>query len=392
MILSTALIIISLIFLLISISIFIEFKNKSFRNNSGVNPQLFSVISSLSDGVIVIDNQYKPWAINDSARSFLKITKEFPSFEDISSYFPHNINLHEKIKEVIQYDRQVIFNEIEIEGKTYQIYINPVTDRKNHNISTGNIIGVSILLQDITDEKSLEKMKDEFSHSVVHELRAPMAAIKDSASLMLNDGLTEEQENKMLSLIHDQAKKMLEQISTILDAAKVDEGRLTLIKAPGDIGKLVQDQVSLFLPEAKKKNITLIAEIGNNLPTLTFDSTRITQAFTNIISNSLKYTNANGNIKVTVDTDEEYENTKNSGSVIISVVDNGIGIPEEKQHLLFTKFGQLNSNSTKEAQAVSSGLGLYITKGIIEAHGGKISIQSEVGKGTTATLTLPVNQ
>jgi two-component system sensor histidine kinase BarA len=94
---------------------------------------------------------------------------------------------------------------------------------------------------------------------------------------------------------------------------------------------------------------------------------------------------------VTVDTNET-ENPNTLKSVIISVTDNGIGIPLEKQNMLFTKFGgQLNTSSSKETQAASSGLGLYITKGIIEAHGGKIEIHSMVGKGTTTTFSLPIS-
>lgn len=368
-------------------------KNKLKKNNENEKNNLVSVISSLSDGVIVLDIKLNPWAINDAARSFLKITKESPTLEDVLITFPGELNLEEKLKEVIQFDRTATLHEVIINEKTFQVYINPVGDGKNKSLNeiAAPITGVSLLLKDITEEKSLEKMQEDFSHSVVHELRAPVTAIKDSASLMLADGLGEDDKKKMLNLIHDQAKKMLTQISSILDAAKVENGKLILTKTSGDIGKVTQDEVSLFLPEAKKKNITLIAEIGNNLPLFSFDNVRIAQAIANIISNSLKYTNANGVVKVTVDTNET-ENPNTLKSVIISVTDNGIGIPLEKQNMLFTKFGgQLNTSSSKETQAASSGLGLYITKGIIEAHGGKIEIHSMVGKGTTTTFSLPIS-
>ena len=195
----------------------------------------------------------------------------------------------------------------------------------------------------------------------------------------------------MLNLIHDQSKKLLAQISTILDAAKVEDGKMALNKTPGDLGIVVQKELSLFLPEAKRKNITVIAEIGNNLPTFSFDNIRITETINNILSNSLKYTNENGVIKVTVDTDETYERTKTRGNVVVTISDNGIGIPPEKQHMLFSKFAELNNKANKETQNVSSGLGLYITKGIIDAHNGTIKIDSAVGRGTTTTFTLPID-
>lgn len=395
MITAIPLIITTLILIVVSFYLFIKIKN-SKNEIKKVSDQeknkLIGVISSLTDGVIVLDNKLNPWAINDSARSFLSITKESPLFEDISGAFTKELNLEEKIKEVLAFDRIVTLHEVSINNRTFQIYINPVGGKNEKEINNSQgIIGVSILLQDITAEKSIEKMKEEFSHSVVHELRAPVTAIKDSASLMLADGLSPEDEKKMLVLIHDQSKKMLMQISSILDAAKVEEGKLVLTKTIGDIGKLVQDEVALFLPEAKKKNITLVAEVGKNLPLISFDNIRITQAITNVISNSIKYTNQNGVVKIAVDTDEEFERTGSHGNMIITITDNGIGIPLEKQHLLFTKFGQLNSNASQEAQAVSSGLGLYITKGILQAHGGKIEIKSDIGKGTVAILSLPIN-
>jgi len=105
----------------------------------------------------------------------------------------------------------------------------------------------------------------------------------------------------------------------------------------------------------------------------------------------LKYTNENGVIKVIVDTDETYERTKTRGNVVVTISDNGIGIPPEKQHMLFSKFAELNNKANKETQHVSSGLGLYITKGIIDAHNGTIKIDSAVGRGTTTTFTLPID-
>ena len=345
--------------------------------------KLISVISSLADGVIVLDSAHKPWIINDSARKFLNITKETPTFEDINQQFAKDVNLREKIDEVMKFNRTATLNEVSINYKIFQIFITPIGLQK--------IIGASVLLQDITAEKSIEKMKEEFSHIIVHELRAPVVAIKDSAILMAGGNLSADEQKNMLNLIHEQSQKLLTQISTILDAAKVQDGKLTLNKTPGDLGIVLQKVLSLFLPEAKNKKITLVAEIGNNLPIFSFDNNKITEALNNVLSNSLKYTNENGIIKITVDTDDIYERTKTEGNIVVTISDNGIGIPEEKQQMLFTKFSQFNDNAKKEAQKLSSGLGLYITKGIIEAHNGTISIQSAVGKGTTTTFKLPIN-
>lgn len=231
------------------------------------------------------------------------------------------------------------------------------------------------------DENEIQKT-EEYSHLIVHELRAPIAVIKDTASLLISNKLNFEEQKKMLNLIHDQAVKLLDQVSTILDVAKVQDGKLSLKKTQGNIGEVVKEEMALFQPEAKRKNISLIADIKDDLPSFFFDNVRITEALNNILSNSLKYTNENGIIKVSVSLDGE--------NISVSVADNGIGIPAEKQNRLFTKFGEVNRSTNKENQNLSSGLGLYITKWIIEAHGGRIKIESEEGKGTTTTFTLPI--
>lgn len=176
---------------------------------------------------------------------------------------------------------------------------------------------------------------------------------------------------------------MLDQISQILDTAKVDDGKLILHKTPGDLGKVIADEISLFMPEAKRKKISLTAKTEAISPFL-FDQIRITEALNNLISNGLKYTNEGGKVDISL--------KKIDGMAQIKVADDGIGIAAEKQKMLFTKFSSINQNTSAAGQKLSSGLGLYITKGIIEAHGGTISVNSEEGKGTTMTFTLPIEQ
>lgn len=229
----------------------------------------------------------------------------------------------------------------------------------------------------------LVKSEEEGLHAIVHELRAPLVAIKDSAALLLSQNLDRDEEKNMLNLIHEQSTKLLEQVSQILDSAKVQEGKFVLRKSMGDLGQIVKDDVSMFNAEAKRKNITLNTKIDGNLPSFWFDQVRITEVLSNLVSNSLKYTNEGGKIDVAV--------TRKDNSAEIVVSDNGIGIPPNKQKLLFQKFSNLNDGQAKEGIKISSGLGLFITKAIIEAHGGTISVASEVGKGTATTVLLPIN-
>lgn len=223
--------------------------------------------------------------------------------------------------------------------------------------------------------------QEEMTQVMVHDLRAPVVAIKNSASLLKGGKLAPADAKEMLDLIVEQSEKLLFDISTILDAAKVSQGKLSLKKELTDLGGLVKEQILMFESEAKNKNITVTYDIADDIPKFYFDRVRITEALNNILSNSLKYTNENGLIKIFV---------KHQGqNAMIEVSDNGIGIPKDKQKDLFKKYAELStSNKTKK---ISSGLGLYITKWIITTHGGTIRMESEEGKGTTTFITIPID-
>lgn len=354
--------------------------------------KLMAILGSLNDGVIVFDSTTSVSFINASGKKYLNIPHDQPSFSELVQQFPQPIHLSEKLSEALSYNRIITLSEVAIHERFFRVYITPVYKKEEipHDGIKSHVIGATLLMQDLTHQQQLDKMKEDFTHMVIHELRAPLTAIKDAAALMdtSDDSLDEASRKQLLKLVHDQSKVLLDQVSTILDAGKIEHGKFTIQKVPSDIGKIISGEVSFFLPEAQKKQITLVAEIGNDLPMIPVDAVRITQVITNLISNSLKYTDQGGMIKITVDMKNE-QSDPNQNAVCISVSDNGIGIPEDKQKILFTKYSEIGNDTSGKNTRQSTGLGLYITKGIIDAHGGTISIQSAQGKGTTFTITLP---
>lgn len=367
---------------------FFEHEDNLIHSTTHEKNLLMSIIGSMGDGIIVLNNSFAPWVVNDAARRFLSITKEQLTLDDIISSFPPKLSISKTIKNAFDHSSVVTLHDVTLSGKTFQIMINPVLEKNG----ASHTVGISILLQDISEEKSIEKMKEDFSNMIVHELRSPIVAIKDSAKMMLKDTtLGNADRENMLTLTYTQANKLLGLVNSILDAARIEGNKLILNKTIGDVGAIARDQVELFLSEAKRKNISLVAQIDTNLPLIFMDNVRITQVINNFLSNSLKYTNEHGVIKLSVLTDETFANNKDEGHIVVTIVDNGIGIPKEKQDNVFSKFGQIVTSKTSDsAQKMSTGLGLYITKGIVEAHGGKIFFTSEPGKGTTFTFTLPI--
>ena len=295
-------------------------------------------------------------------------------------------------QDAISNNKELSIKSVRINGKIVDMFISPVKNNK-----------VSIVLRDVTDYVNKEAQREELAHMMVHELRAPVTTIKDSAELILTtqDGLEEDKKLKFLNIIHQQSKKVLGQIGSILDSAKLDAGKLVLQKAQGDIVELIKEGIDTFSPQAERKDISINLEILNKkLPAISFDKVRISQVVDNLLSNSLKFTPEGGKIKIEIDYKQippVLDGSSPMGEflsldkyIVVSVSDTGVGIAPQQQKLLFSKFTQASSTPQQMAK-LGSGLGLYVVKGIVESHGGRVWVKSAPGQGTTITFTLPTH-
>lgn len=262
------------------------------------------------------------------------------------------------------------------------------------------ITSIIISLKDDKSKKSLhyedsdpkkepirdKNLKDDFANIAVHELRAPLTSIKDSSELLLNHKYTlaEDEKEQFLKMINRQSHLLLDQVGSILDVARLESGTFSLNKKPDTIDELVYERIKIFAPQAERKNIFLTCNVDNHLPIVDIDKVRMGQALNNLISNSIKFTPEGGKIIVSA------TSLFNNGvqELRVSVADTGRGISKEDQGKIFTKFYQVKSRDRKEERD-GSGLGLYITKKIIDAHGGSISLDSDENRGTIITITLP---
>lgn len=341
--------------------------------------KLTSLISSLEDGVFMVDINSKITAINKNAKDILNLQKDNPTITELLSSLPNSYNFVDKIEKAITLNQKIEEKDIQHgAGKTFNITITPVLDALTPE--EANVIGASFLIRDVTLEKSLSKMKEDFTHIIVHELRSPLTSIKASTEMLTEQkNLAEEDKKRLICIINDQTVKMLDEVATILDAAKLDTGLFTLQKTNGDFKKVIEDTVESFQLVARNKSINLVNHIDPFLPQVQFDSYHMRRVISNLLSNSFKFTPAGGTITVRAWPEPE--------KISVSVSDTGSGIPQDKQHLLFSKFTQMRSANGP----AGTGLGLYIVKGIIEAHGGTVSLESEPNKGTTITFNIPAN-
>ncbi|MGE0633359.1 MAG: ATP-binding protein, partial [Pseudobdellovibrionaceae bacterium] len=224
-----------------------------------------------------------------------------------------------------------------------------------------------------TKTKASLTTRDEFLAIVSHDLRNPIGAISSCMELLLEDSVDrkiDKETRNWLELAKRNADLSLRLISDVLDMERIAEGKLELTIAPGDIVKLIKEVMESFTYAAATKNVLLrsapIAITGQ----LYFDQDRLAQVLSNLLGNALKYTPEGGKIVLYVDDSADEDLT-------ISICDTGIGIPEEEKAQIFKKFAQLGSKDRN-----GLGLGLYISKMLVEAHGGKLWVESQLGIGS----------
>lgn len=246
--------------------------------------------------------------------------------------------------------------------------------------SSFNTMTETIMIKE-EEAKKTDIAKDEFLAMITHELKTPLVPIQGYADILLSGhlgNLTDKQRER-ITIIKSSAASLLQLISDLLDVQKLELGQLKMKKLTTDIHDTVAKSIETLFPQIDEDKITVENKVEKGLH-VPHDAERISQVLTNLIKNSLKVVKPNTG-KITITSEED------ANEVRIHVTDNGVGIPYEKQSKIFTKFYQVDASLTREKGG--SGLGLSICKGIIEAHGGKISLKSTPNVGTTITFSLP---
>lgn len=354
--------------------------------------KMAEMMKALTDGLILLGNHQEVIAMNDEARGLLHIHTDHPILADIANAFGSSYDIAGKVQQVLQQNQRIDDKEVKMGERIINITLSPLYGNRGFDKQQKiQIKGASIIIEDKTVERQNAKAHEDTTNMMVHELRAPLTAIKDASALMLeSDTLEKEERGKLLSIIREQAIVLLDTVTTILDSAKLREGRFTIQKFPSDMKKTIKDQMSLFAQQAKKKNITLIQDVASDIPLISYDPMRLAQVLNNLLSNSIKFTPDGGMIIVRayIKYTDMSPSLMHTPWLIMEVRDTGEGIPSNQIDHLFQKFSQTATVETSH-KSPGSGLGLFVVKGIVEAHGGTITCQSELHKGTTMTVTIP---
>jgi len=238
-----------------------------------------------------------------------------------------------------------------------------------------------------TVNRELEKaneMQADFSAMIAHDLRSPLTNTLSTVTMM-QDGLfgpINEEQWKWLAKIEVNTQKLVDLVNDFLDFSKMEASHIELVKEEVNLDQIVRDNLDNYLPLAKDKKVSVRSCVAPALSQIKADPRRLDQVFSNLISNAIKFTGEGGEIEVGAAKDD-------GTGVRIWVRDTGAGIPKQEIGSLFEKYRQTQSGKTSKQKG--TGLGLVICKMIVEAHGGKIWVESEEGKGTTFTFTIPCN-
>ena len=258
-------------------------------------------------------------------------------------------------------------------SRSFSRYVAPVRDPQ------GEWIGRLVMLRETTAVRAAERAKSELMSTVSHELRTPLASIYGYAELLANR-LPEGQHRQFAEIIHRQADRLAALIGDFLDLQRLEQGTVTLVSAPVDIGELAAEQAELFRAQSARHRLDLRLPDG---PVRALgDRDRLAQVMANLLSNAIKYSPDGGRVTV--------EAAANGSKVTVSVRDEGIGIPADQQAHVFEKFFRAE---TPEARAIGgTGLGLALCRELVEAHGGRIGFESQPGRGSTFWFTLAASR
>jgi len=351
-----------------------------FREVLEEKEELEHIIESVYAGLMMVNKEGRLMQINASARRMFGVQGT-----DVVGKPYYEIIAHPKAKELVAHsleNNEEVADEISLfmgpggsEERIYQAQTAFVRGEDQQPI------GVVSIFNDITEIRSVERMKTAFVSTVSHELRTPLTSIKGFVSTLLADTegyYDQATQREFYQIIDTECDRLTRLISDLLNVSRIEAGRaLDLNPKPVQLPSLIEKVVTAQKSYTTKHTFKL--DIEEDLPAVIADEDKVDQILTNLVSNAIKYSPRGGEVTVA--------GRKDSNGVAISVRDQGIGIPKDHLLKIFDRFHRVDNRDAREVGG--TGIGLYLVKHLVEAHGGRIWVDSEVEKGSTFTFTLP---
>jgi CheY-like chemotaxis protein len=342
----------------------------------GEQHRLELMVQSLADGVIMVDERDRVFVINPAARRLLHLSPDAPVdtryLKDTLGFYPFDL-----VRGWAARAPAAVKEEIRVFDRALHSVVSPV-------LLDERLVGVAVVLRDMSEEKILEERKEEFVSIVSHELRTPLTSIGGALDLLLHRyaGELNPKQERYLSLAKGSCDKLNNIIDDLIDLNRYARGRLEMQAARLEIGPLAQEAGDAFQAAALERHVHLSLELPAEPLWVWADRNRLHQVLNNLLSNALKFSREDGRVELRVFVSEALR-----GFVGLSVTNDGDEIPEQDHERIFEKFEQ--ARRSRPGAVSGSGLGLSISKSIVEAHGGRIWVESGRGQGTRFVCTLP---
>jgi len=335
-----------------------------------------AILGSMVEGVAVVNSNERLLFANDGFAEILELDAPPKSGSSLVEIV-RQTELIEAVRVVVAGAPRV---EAEISTGTLRQRFFAVTVASVRAMETS---GAVIVLHDITDLRKLERIRRDFVANVSHEFKTPLTAIQGFAETLLA-GAIEDPQNRIrfLQIILEHSRRLARLTDDLLELSKMDADRLDLELDRLSVSQFVQSCMETTQRSAKEKNLSVSVDLQGTLPDIAADRRRLAEVLQNLLDNAIQYTPSGGRIKVSAVSDRE--------EVTFTVSDTGIGIPKVDQPRIFERFYRVDVARSREVGG--TGLGLSIAKHLVEAHGGRIWVDSEVGQGSHFHFTVPVFQ
>jgi two-component system phosphate regulon sensor histidine kinase PhoR len=333
--------------------------------------RLSVLLASMSEAVVMVDEKERILVANTVAETFLDLPKSYENRRLIDVARVKNLS---DIVSDVMWNRRPTITEVDWNAqggdiRHFWISVAPITSSED-----GNVAGAVVVMYDVTRLRRLERVRRDFVANVSHELRTPIATIQSASETLMMEGMDVGPVGiEFVESIHRHALRMGQIVEDLLTLSKLEAAGEALPKLEVDLHLVVNEILERFQPIAEKNDVSLSAEIDEDLPMVEGEPRALTQILSNLVENGLKYTPSGGFVRIRAFLQDDH--------VMIRVEDSGIGIPPEHIHRVFERFYRVDTGRSRDVGG--TGLGLAIAKHLVRKLGGDIVLESQPKRGST---------